>query len=55
MLESFFSKFANLQLYQTETPTKVFSYEFCKTFMNTYFIEHLWATVSEDKKVTFFH
>ena len=51
----FLVNYSNLQLYEIETPTKVFSCEFCKTFKNTYFIEHLWATVSEDKKVTFFH
>ena len=50
-----FSKFASLQLYQIETPTQVFFCEFWKTFKNTHFIEHLGATVSEDKKVLFFH
>ena len=29
-----------------ETPTQVFSYEYCEIFKNTYFEEHLRATVS---------
>ena len=30
-----------LQLYQKETPTQVFSCEYCEIFKNTYFGEHL--------------
>ena len=33
--------FLGLQFYQKETPTQVFSYEYCKIFKNTYFKEHL--------------
>ena len=29
-----------------ETPTSVFSCEFCEIFKNTFFIEHLWVTAS---------
>ena len=37
VLESLFNKVAG----QKETPTQVFSYEYCKIFTNTYFEEHL--------------
>ena len=29
-----------------QTPELVFSCEFCEMFKNTYFVEHLWMTVS---------
>ena len=35
-----YSPFA-LKLYYKETPTQVFSSEYCETFKNTYFEEHL--------------
>ena len=38
-----------LQLYKKETLTQLFSCEFCKIFKNTFFTEHLWATVSANK------
>ena len=31
----------SLQLYQKQTPTQVFSCEYCEIFTNTYFEEHL--------------
>ena len=37
----------SLQLYQKETLTQVFSFEFCEIFMNTFFTEHLGVTASE--------
>ena len=33
--------FPGLQLYQKETPTQLFSGEYCEIFKNTYFEEHL--------------
>ena len=47
MLESLFNEVAGLQLYQKETPTEVFSCEFCEIFKNTFFREHLrWLLLS---------
>ena len=34
------------QLYQKETPTEVFSCEYCEIFKNTYFEEHLQTAAS---------
>ena len=34
-------KVADLQLHLKETPTEVFSSEYCEIFKNTYFEEHL--------------
>ena len=31
----------NLQFYQKETPTQVFSCKYCKIFKNSFFVEHL--------------
>ena len=41
MLESLFNKDAGLRLlvYQKETPEKVFCFEFCDFFKNSYFVE----------------
>ena len=33
----------------------MFSYEFCKIFKNTFFIKHIWATVSESFIHSFIH
>ena len=41
VLESFFNKVTDLQ-----TPTQVFSCEYCEIFKNTYFEEHLQTTAS---------
>ena len=38
--------FIGLQLYQKETPTPVFFYEYCEIFKNTYFEVHLRTTAS---------
>ena len=40
-------KVAELQPYQEETPTRMFSSEYCKIFKNTYFEEHLLTTASD--------
>ena len=45
VLESLFNKF-----YQKETPTQVFSWEYCGTFKNTYFEEDLLTSASVDRK-----
>ena len=37
---------SELQLYQKETPTQVFSCEYCKNFKNIYFEEHLQMTAA---------
>ena len=37
----FLNKVADLRLIKKETLAQVFSYEFCKIFKNTFFIEHL--------------
>ena len=37
----------NCNFIKKETLTKVFSCEFCKTFKNTFFIEHLRTAASE--------
>ena len=34
------------QLYQKETPAQLSSREFCETFKNTFFTDHLWTTAS---------
>ena len=36
-----------MQLYQKDTLTQMCSCEFCEISSNTFFIEHLWATASE--------
>ena len=48
MLEFFFDKVAGLRLATLlkETPTQVFSYEYCETFKNTYFGKHLRTAAS---------
>ena len=38
---------SDLQLYLKETPTHVFSCEYCTIFKSTYFEEHLRASASE--------
>ena len=40
-------KVSELQPYQEETPTQMFSSEYCKIFKNTYFEEHLLTTASD--------
>ena len=35
-----------LQLYQKETPTQVFSGDYCEIFKNIFFTKHLWTTAS---------
>ena len=40
-------KVADLQLLQKETPTHMFSSEYCKIFKNTYFEEHLLTAASD--------
>ena len=40
-------KVADLQLHLKETPTEVFSSEYCEIFKNTYFEESLLAATSE--------
>ena len=40
-------KVAELQPYQEETPTRMFSSEYCKIFKNTYFEEHLLMAASD--------
>ena len=37
-------------LFKKQTLAQVFSYEFCKIFMNTFFKEHLRATASVNKQ-----
>ena len=43
-------KVAELQPYQEETPTRMFSSEYCKIFKNTYFEEHLLKAASDFSK-----
>ena len=38
--------FFGLQLYQKEAPAKVFFYEICEIFKNTYFEDHLQTTAA---------
>ena len=43
-LQSLFNKVASLMAFnfiKNETPTKVFSCEYCKIFTNSFFIEHI--------------
>ena len=48
MKKAVLKKVAGLQLYYKETPTQVFSPEYCEIFLkNTYFEEHL-LTVASD-------
>ena len=46
--EPVFNKAANLslQLYEKKALAQVFFCEFCESFQNTFFVEHLWATAS---------
>ena len=37
VLESLFNNVVGLQLYEKETPTQVFSCEYCEIFKNTFF------------------
>ena len=48
VLESLFNKAGGLRCanYQIETPTQVFSCDYCKVFKNTYFEEHLQTVAS---------
>ena len=39
-------RFSGLQFYEKETPTLMLSCEYCETFKNTYFEEHLRTTAS---------
>ena len=45
MLESLLNKVKGLQ--NKETPTQVFSCEYCEIFKNTYFEEHLQTAASK--------
>ena len=36
----------SLQFIKKETSAQEFSYEFCKVFKNTYFVEHMWSADS---------
>ena len=50
MLEALFSKVASPKAYnfnKKETPTQVFTCEYCEIFKNTYFEEHLQMAASE--------
>ena len=54
MLESLFNKFASLkqslQFYAKETPTQLFSCDYCKAFKNCFFIEQLrWLPLLVDE------
>ena len=44
MFESLLNKVKDLQ--NKETPTQVFSFEYCEIFKNTYFEEHLGIAAS---------
>ena len=48
-MEPLFNNITGLgrQLYEKETPGQVCSCEYCETFKNTYFVEHL-QTVASD-------
>ena len=35
------------------TPAQMFSYEFCKSFKDTYFVEHIRMAASEDSGVLY--
>ena len=48
MKKAVLKKVAGLQLYYKETPTQVFSPEYCEIFLkNTYFEEHLLTAASD--------
>ena len=53
MLESPFNKIAGSQLYLKETPTKVFSCDYCEVFKSNYFEEHLRTAASEKIQTRF--
>ena len=42
-----YSQPSGLQLFCKETPTQLFSWEYCKFFKNAYFGEHLWTAASK--------
>ena len=46
----FFNKVAGTFL-KKETQAQVFSCEFCEISQNTFFIEHFWATASEERRL----
>ena len=43
---------SGLQVYYKETPTQVFSCDFCKIFQNSYFEEHMQTTTSDSYKAS---
>ena len=57
MFESLFNEVAGLKAYnfiKKETPTQVFSCEYCKNFKNTYFEKHLQMTTSVNSRSAIF-
>ena len=38
---------------EKETPVQVFSYEFCKIFQNSNYLEHLWTTATIEELIVF--
>ena len=38
-------------LFKKETPTQIFSYEYCEIFKSTYFDEHLRTAASKEYKI----
>ena len=38
---------------EKETPVQVFSYEFCKIFQHSNFLEHLWTTATIEELIAF--
>ena len=43
---------SGLQVYYKETPTQVFSCEYCEIFQNSYFEEHMQTTASDSYKAS---
>ena len=43
---------SGLQVYYKETPTQVFSCDYCKIFQNSYFEEHMQTTTSDSYKAS---
>ena len=45
---------SGLHHFKKETPTQMFSCEFCEIFKDTFLIEHLGTTASEIRRTSFF-
>ena len=55
MLESLFNKVAGLHLYYKETPTQVFSCEYCEMFKSSFLYNTSIAASEQNRKKNYIH